>query len=317
MLLPGGHANSVAAAPTLASTTHELSNDGAALTMPPIGARIGEGDRFELLEMIGKGGSAVVFKGRDHELDRIVAMKFVRAVPFLDSPSGDSLVMEARATARLNHENIVTVYDIAHWQNIPYFLMEHVEGHSLETRMARRTLLPSTALDIAIQVAAAVEHAHAAGVLHLDLKPSNVLINVRGKAKVIDFGVAGFIASARARPHAGQQSSFFVGTPAYMAPEQWAMQPLDERTDVWGVAALLFEMLTGRPIDVRRPTTHGAAACVERPFPNLTSDLANVLRRALESRPDDRFSTVSELLQSLRLAGGTVSARGLATFDAR
>jgi serine/threonine-protein kinase len=208
-----------------------------------VGTRFGPNGRFELVKLIGVGGVGRVFHAWDHRLGRNVAAKFMvdRA-----GACAEQALFEGRAAARLAHENVVHVYDVGEHADSSYLLMEYVDGRGLDDVIGGKPLSFRRTLRIATQIARALEHAHGAGVLHLDLKPSNVLISRSGQAKVIDFGVAGFLAARGAQGAAFEDDPSLVGTPGYMAPEQWMMSGVDERTDIWAFAVSMFEMLTGR-----------------------------------------------------------------------
>jgi serine/threonine protein kinase len=263
------------------------------------GNRFGHGVRFELTELIGYGGVGRVFRVRDHQLERDVAAKFFVDNGAEDCMSSNQLLLEARVTARLSHPNLISVFDVGQWRTVPYFLMEYIEGTPLHEVLGGRPFAASRALSIVRQVALGIRHAHRAGVLHLDLKPSNIVLSDVDHVKIVDFGIAGCV------PAWTESAESFVGTPAYMAPEQWSMRPLDERTDVWGVGLLLYEMLTG--------SVPGTGHCrvglfsIEEehrifqllPESELAASLSAVLRRACALKPDARFRDMDELLEAL------------------
>ncbi|HET9554934.1 MAG TPA: serine/threonine-protein kinase, partial [Anaeromyxobacteraceae bacterium] len=192
--------------------------------------------RFELARELGRGGFGLVFEARDLELGRAVAFKAIRpirtrALERLAKP----LKEEAEAAARLNHPNVVTLHDSGVHDGTPYLIMELLRGETLAVRLRRGPLAPAEALRVALEVAHGLVAAHAAGVLHRDLKPGNVFLTERGAVKLVDFGLASIMGRA----------SLAAGTPAYMAPEQLRGQAEDPRTDVFSAAVVLFEALTG------------------------------------------------------------------------
>jgi serine/threonine protein kinase len=244
------------------------------------GAVIG---RFELTQEIGRGSFGVVFEAKDRQLGRLVAFKAVR-------PGRESQVMfreellqkEAEAVAQLNHPNIVSLYDAGTCEGGPYLIMELLRGETLRDRMKRGRVPLREAVEIAIEIAWALDHAHAAGVVHRDLKPANVFLCTGGRVKVLDFGIAHVFGGGARRA---------VGTPAYMAPEQWRQTRQDARTDVFGAAATLAEMVTGRlPYRV----TKDWSAVLEpdaRPHlaaPGAPPQLVALLRGGLSADPDGR-----------------------------
>jgi serine/threonine protein kinase len=204
--------------------------------------------RFELLRELGRGGFGLVFEALDRELSRPVAFKAIRpgrtrALEKLAKP----LKEEAEAAARLNHPNVVTLHDSGVHEGTPYLIMELLRGETLAARLRRGPLLPAEALRIAVEVARGLEAAHAAGVLHRDLKPGNVFLTDQGSVKLVDFGLASIMGRA----------ALAAGTPAYMAPEQLRGEAEDARTDVYGAAAVLHESLSG---DLPYPVAGGRSA---------------------------------------------------------
>src|SRR5262249_32519822 len=208
----------------------------------------------EILERIGEGGMGVVYKGRALLLNRTLALKFLPP----DSAAGDDsrrrIVHEARAASALNHPSIVTVYEVAQADGRPYIAMEFVQGRSLDEIIGGRPLPLRTALDYGIQVADALSAAHAAGLLHRDLKPGNVMVPGAGLVKVLDFGLAKVVAIPSAPADATRLvldkpesvEGVVLGTVSYMSPEQAEGRPVDPRSDIFAFGVLMYEMLTGR-----------------------------------------------------------------------
>ncbi len=218
---------------------------GAPATEPPAvtvplfpGAVVG---RFEMVKEIGRGGFGVVFEARDRELNRSVAFKAVR--PGVRTRQLDAMLLqEAESAARLQHENIVAIYDHGRGDAGPYLVLELLRGQTLAARLARGPMPVNEVVHVATQVARALAHAHGAGLLHRDLKPGNVFLTDSGGVKVMDLGLAHFFG----------QPTGLSGTPAYMAPEQWKGEAQDGRTDVFALGVTLFEMLAARrPYEVR------------------------------------------------------------------
>ncbi len=257
------------------------------------GAVIG---RFELVREIGRGGFGVVFEARDRQLGRLVAFKAVR--PGRQSQvrlRGDRLQKEAEAVAQLSHPNIVTLYDVGTCESGPFLILELLRGETLHARMKRAPIACSDALDVAIEIAWALDHAHRAGVVHRDLKPSNVMLCKEGIVKILDFGIAHVFGAGDART---------VGTPSYMAPEQWRGEAQDSRADIFGAAAMLFESMSGRlPYRVAREGSSVLApgARPDLDVPDLDPDLRRLLELALSpdraSRPRDGHAWLTALLQ--------------------
>ena len=240
------------------------------------GERVG---RFEILGFLGRGGFGVVYEARDATLGRTVALKTVRRRGRSNLPQ-DRLLLEAEAAARLAHPNIVTLHDVGTSDRGPYLVMEMLRGESLASRLARGPLPPAEAVRVAHDVARGLAHAHAHGVIHRDLKPANVFLCAEGTVKVLDFGLA----------HALGQQRPDGGTPAYMAPEQRARAPEDERTDVFALGVMLFQMLSGdRPFGVEGPNafTRRAAPLDVAQSPALSDLVARMLERDPVRRPRD------------------------------
>ncbi|HSN91114.1 MAG TPA: serine/threonine-protein kinase, partial [Anaeromyxobacteraceae bacterium] len=207
--------------------------------------------RFEIVREIGRGGFGVVYEARDRELQRPVAFKAVRPSRARGELSAESLRAEAEAAAQLNHPNIVTLHDIGTDRGRPFLILELLRGETLHARLERGPLPPREAIALAVQLGRALAHAHAAGVVHRDLKPGNVFLCRDGTAKVLDFGLARIFGSP----------SLAGGTPGYMAPEQMRREGEDARTDVFSAAVMLYQSLAGRlpwePVDEKDPFAAG------------------------------------------------------------
>jgi serine/threonine protein kinase len=212
---------------------------------PPIpGESLGgpDGQRFEILALMGRGGMGQVFRARDEVLHREVALKFLLPRPGQE----EETLREARAVARLDHENIVRIFDVSEWHHapgapgIPFLVMECLEGESLSSLLKRGALDVERALGILDSITEGLAHAHERHLVHRDLKPDNVFLTRQGVVKLLDFGLSHLSVEPG---HSELQPT--GGTPAYMAPEQWRGEPQDVRTDIWAVGVMLYEMLTG------------------------------------------------------------------------
>ncbi len=270
-----------------------------------VGSRFGSDGRYELLSVIGVGGTSVVHSVHDHLLDRRLAGKFVIADE--EKALLVAAELEARATARLRHPNIVTIHDVGVHGGIPFLLMELLEGRTLADALSAGKMPCRRALDILIDVSAGLQYAHQQGVFHLDLKPGNVHIGSNGRVKLMDFGVGSKRLTVPAEDDDGSQDSVVVGTPHYMAPEQWNLGPLDARTDVWALGILLYETLSGRlPYDGQHPG-FAMASGTRLPVPRLSQELGlpgvldRIIERALALEPARRFQSVSEFLRMLHI----------------
>jgi eukaryotic-like serine/threonine-protein kinase len=248
-------------------------------------------DRFELVREIGRGGFGVVWEARDRALGRGVAFKAVRGHGGA-SAAGERLVREAELAARLSHPNLVTIHD-AGWTGLgPYLVLELLHGETLAERLASGAA-PGVedAVRIATDVARAVAHAHAQGVVHRDLKPGNVFLCDDGRVKVLDFGLA----------HAFGQRKPEGGTPAFMAPEQWRGAPEDERTDVFALGVILFRMLAGA-LPFPPAAGHGPRTPPPLVVPGAPA-LGPLVGRMLSHDPVDRPRHGDEVLAALEALG--------------
>lgn len=268
---------------------------------------------YELIEKIASGGMGVVYRAQQISLDREVAVKLFAADPSVADAMLERFQNEARHAGRLQHPNIVPVYEIGRYQNLHYFSMGLVRGPSLGRWLKQHSAPPRQLAQWMRTIAEAVEYAHQVGILHLDLKPSNVLIDERGAPQVADFGLAHRIVDA-AEGHV-----MVAGTPAYMAPEQAsADHRLDPRTDVWGLGAILHEMLTGTaPFpgctdedSLRRRLIETLPGPRSR-NPAVPADLDAICRHCLELEPAARYASARELADDLQryLDGRPVSVR--------
>jgi eukaryotic-like serine/threonine-protein kinase len=260
--------------------------------------------RYELLALIGAGGMGRVYRARDRELDELVALK-VLAGQLVDS---DKLLerfrQEVKLARRVTHRNVARTYDIGEHGAERFLTMELVEGETLSSLFARQgSLPPSTALPLAIQICAGLVAAHAAGVVHRDLKPDNVLLARDGRAVITDFGIA-CVRAVDAPKKVGRET---VGTPTYMAPEQVeAREDIDGRADVYAFGAVLYEMLTGaRAWPGGEPYAVAMARFLQPPpdprvrCPELPDELAEIVLRALARERDERFADAESLGRAL------------------
>jgi serine/threonine protein kinase len=264
------------------------------------------GGRYRVEARIGSGGMGEVYRGVDTVLDRTVALKillpqFARDVSFVDR-----FRREAQAAARINHPNIVGVYDTGSDGETPFIVMEFIEGRTLADFMSgggRFTAIH--AVEVAEKICDALAFAHAAGVIHRDIKPANVMVTRKGEVKVMDFGIARIVAGPQTAP----QTSAVLGTAAYISPEQAQGQPVDGRSDIYSLGAVLYEMLAGRP-----PFTGDSPVAVaykqvnEAPtLPSVSNSdvsplLDAVLMRALAKNPANRYQTAEEFRADLERA---------------
>ena len=271
--------------------------------------------RYRLLRLIGSGGMAVVYKAVDTLLERRVAVKVLREA-FADDPAFLARFQrEAQAAAKLDHPNIVTVYDVGRDGDRHYIVMEYVDGQDLKTLIRQQDRLGvSQTLDIAIQVCHGAGHAHREGVIHCDLKPQNVLVTQDGRAKVTDFGIS------RALSEAGLTESQTVwGSPLYFSPEQAAGEPPAPTSDVYSIGVIMYEMLTGSPPFLAEKSTALALKHIREVPPPLAAQnpqvppgLEWIVRKVLAKEPSARYRTAEQLahiLEEYRKRGDAATGR--------
>ena len=266
----------------------------------PVEERVGP---YLVTGEIGRGGMGIVYRAYDPRLRRDVALKFLPGAWNQDPEAKSRLINEARAASALDHPNTCPVYDIGSTGDGRFYIaMAYCAGGSLAGRLTSGPLPIDQAVQVAVQVAAALERAHEAGIVHRDVKPANIAFTERGDARVLDFGIAVLGTGEWAVP------STAAGTPAYMAPEQVRGEAVDRRTDVWALGAVLFEMLTGtRPFSgsrqqVTRSILESEPADVRSVRPEVSEELAVAVRRALAKEPAARFATAAELSEAIARA---------------
>jgi TolB-like protein/predicted Ser/Thr protein kinase len=289
-----------AAAPGYLDRLSEAVLPNAFATLPtPLALDGRVGDRYYVLEELGRGGMGVVYKARDVDLDRLVALKVLPLHLAQDDDARDRLRREARATSALDHPNLAPIYEICRTADGALFIaMAYVDGETLRQRIERGPLSVHEATGLARQIASGLAAAHRRGVIHRDVKPSNVLVAADGTVKLVDFGIA-----RTAEPSMTRQGTR-LGSLTYMSPEQTRGESVDLRTDLWALGVVIYEMLAGAP--------PFAAVSDEALVVRIRSDappplahvppdapLVAVMRRCLEKDPERRFSTAEDLLAVL------------------
>ena len=266
-----------------------------------IGQTLGQ---YRIIEQIGQGGMATVYKAYQPSLDRYVAVKILP--PYFAHEPGFAMrfTREARAVARLNHPNILPIYDFGQQDDLSYIVMKYVEAGTLKYMMGEPLALDVTA-DIIRQIASALDHAHQRGILHRDVKPSNVLMDEGRWVLLTDFGLAKMVEGSVALTASGVG----VGTPAYMAPEQGQGEPVGARADIYSLGVVLYEMLTGRvPFEAETPMAVVIKHITEPlPLPRsinpqLPDAVERIILKALAKNPDDRFASTIEMANALAAA---------------
>ncbi|MFT5468764.1 MAG: serine/threonine protein kinase [Verrucomicrobiales bacterium] len=262
--------------------------------------------QLEILELIGRGGMGAVYKVRQRELDRVVALKILPPGIGEDPAFAERFSREARALAKLNHPNIVTLYEFGDADGLYFFLMEFVDGVNLRDALNAGKFTPKEALAIVPPICEAVQFAHDAGVVHRDIKPENLLLDKEGKIKIADFGIARMMGNRdETHPAAAgesEQTTLPVGTPRYMAPEQTedGAAP-DHRVDIYALGVVLYELLTGE-------TPKGSIAAPSKKV-EVDVRIDEIVLRALEAKPELRFASAADMQTEIETVVGSIDVR--------
>ena len=294
------------------------------------GARLGP---YEIQAAIGAGGMGEVYRARDTRLDRTVAIKILPAELSADPERRVRFEREAKAIAGLNHPHICTLYDVSTHEDTTFLVMEHLAGETLADRLLRGPVPHPQALDIAAQIADALDAAHKHGIIHRDLKPGNVMLTTSGggrsgltTAKLLDFGLAKLAAHGERAALAGGASvstqaapvtaeGTILGTLQYMAPEQLEGKEADARTDLWALGAILYEMLTGRrafegesQVSLIGNIMNAEPPALATTQPLTPPALDRVVTKCLAKHPDDRWDGAHDVADELRWIAHVISA---------
>ncbi len=258
--------------------------------------------KYKIIEKLGEGGMGVVYKAEDTRLGRTVALKFLPSELTRDEEARKRFIQEAKAAAALEHPNICTVYEVDEADVRTFISMSYIEGQSLKDKLKDGPLSIDEAREIASQVAEGLREAHEKGIIHRDIKPANIMLTDKGQAKITDFGLAKLSWGIDLT-----KPATIMGTVAYMSPEQARGEEVDQRTDVWSLGAMLYEMLTGeRPF--MKAEEHALIYSIlndePRPISEIREDIpvyiADAISKTLEKDMAKRFENIHELIHALK-----------------
>ena len=252
--------------------------------------------KYKIIDEVGAGGMGIVYKAEDLKLKRCVALKFLPTQLMDSRELKERFLIEAQAAAALSHPNICVIHEIGESEERPYIAMEYMEGETLRDRIKKGPLKPEEALDIAARIASGLGEAHRKGIIHRDIKSANIMVTERGQAKVMDFGLAKLRGGSSLT-----RSQTTLGTVAYMSPEQARGDELDQRTDIWSLGVVLYEMLAGRlPFRGDHDQTviysilHNEPESLIKVIPGMAPELEHVVGQALAKKAADRYQTMEQ-----------------------
>jgi eukaryotic-like serine/threonine-protein kinase len=258
--------------------------------------------KYRILKVIGRGGMGIVYEAEDTKLQRHVALKFLPPELVLSQEARERFVLEARAAAALSHPNICTIYEIHDEGEKPFIAMEYIEGQSLKAKMAKNPIRTEEALNVAIQISEGLEEAHKKGIIHRDIKSANIMVTDGGQTKIMDFGLAK-VKGGTVLTREGTT----LGTVAYMSPEQALGKDVDQRTDIWSLGVVLYELLSGKlpfqgdhEASILYAVVHEEPKPLKAVKPDVALELQHAASRALKKNPEARYSSAQEMGKDLK-----------------
>ncbi len=259
-------------------------------------------EKYQITELLGKGGMGVVYKAEDVKLKRTVALKLIAPEALESEERKTRFVIEAQAAAALNHPNICTIYDIEEAEGVPFIILEYIEGQSLKKKINEKPLDINDTIELAMQIAEGLQEAHEKGIVHRDIKSGNIMITKKGQAKITDFGLAKLLDMTRIT-----KTAAVMGTVPYMSPEQASGDEIDHRTDIWSLGVVLFEMLTGllpfkgeREQTVLHSIIHDEPQAVTGLRSGIPLEFERILDKCLEKDATQRYQSTADLKADLK-----------------
>jgi serine/threonine protein kinase len=257
---------------------------------------------YRILEELGRGGMGIVYKAEDTKLKRTVALKFLPSELNHNEDAKNRFIHESQAAAALNHPNICTIHEVDESEGQSFIAMECIEGRSIREKIETGPLKLKDTVDIAIQVAEGLKEAHGKDIVHRDIKSANIMVTEKGRAKIMDFGLAKLSGKTKLT-----RTGTTLGTVAYMSPEQTRGEEVDHRSDIWSLGVILYEMVTGQlPFKGDYEQAIVFSILNEEPEPvtsvrtGVPMDLEKIIHKSMKKNPGERYQSVSDLLVDLR-----------------